>query len=184
MIHSKANPTKDGTATRPTPHVAQTGDPSETVRRRVGRSPRTTPGAGEGRWTGARREATGLGMEDGGAWVEGSATEGAWVGREARGVGAGREDGGSETGGRMKMEGSETGGAWVGREEGREWEAHMGVDGAGEGRWRGVRRRGLGVDGAGECMGVDACAADVLVTRTWLHHKHHCRLRRTKHGWG
>ena len=50
------------------------------------------PGAGEGRW-GARREATGLGMEDEGAWVEGSATEGAWVGREARGVGAGREAG-------------------------------------------------------------------------------------------
>ena len=42
----------------------------------------------------------------------------------------------------------------------------------------GVRRRGLGVDGAGECMGVDACAADMLVTRTWLHHKHHCRLLR------
>ena len=40
------------------------------------------------------------------------------------------------------------------------------------------RRRGLGVDGAGECMGVDACAADMLVTRTWLHHKHHCRLLR------
>ena len=60
--------------------------------------------------------------------VEGSATEGAWVGREARGVGAGREDGGERDGGRMKMEGSETGGAWVGREEGREWEAHMGVD--------------------------------------------------------
>ena len=76
------------------------------------------------------------------------------------------------------MEGSETGGTWVGREEGREWEAHMGVDGAGEGRWRGVRRRALGVDGAGECMGVDACAADMLVTRTWLHHKHHCRLLR------
>ena len=58
----------------------------------------------------------------------------------------------------------------------------MGVDRAGEGRWRGVRRRGLGVDGAGECMGVDACAADMLVTRTWLHHKHHhhhhCRLLR------
>ena len=54
----------------------------------------------------------------------------------------------------------------------------MGVDGAGEGRWRGVRRRGLGVDGAGEWMGVDACAADMLVTRTWLHHKHHCRLLR------
>ena len=33
---------------------------------------------------GARREATGLGMEDGGAWVEGSATEGAWVGRESK----------------------------------------------------------------------------------------------------
>ena len=48
----------------------------------------------------------------------------------------------------------------MGREEGREWEAHMGVD------------------GAGECMGVDACAADMLVTRTWLHHKHHCRLLR------
>ena len=123
MIHPKANPTKDGTATRPTPHVAQTGDPSETVRRRVLE-------------------------EGGGAWVEGSATEGAWVGREARGVGAGREDGGER------------------------------VDGAGEGRWRGVRRRGLGVDGAGECMGVDACAADMLVTRTWLHHKHHCRLLR------
>ena len=27
-------------------------------------------------------------------------------------------------------------------------------------------------------MGVDACAADMLVTRTWLHHKHHCRLLR------
>ena len=103
MIHPKANPTKDGT------------DPSETVRRRVGRSPRSTPGAGEGGWRGARREATGLGMEDGGAWVEGSATEGAWVGREARGVGAGREDGGER---------------------------------------------------------------DMLVTRTWLHHKHHCRLLR------
>ena len=38
--------------------------------------------------------------EDGGAWVEGSATEGAWVGREARGVGAGREDGGERDGGR------------------------------------------------------------------------------------
>ena len=97
--------------------------------------------------------------------------------RKARGVGAGREDGGERDGGRMRMEGSETGGAWVGREEGREWEAHMGVEGAGEGRWRGVRRRGLGVD-AGECMGVDACAADMLVTRTWLHHKHHCRLLR------
>ena len=48
------------------------------------------------------------------------------------------------------MEGSETGGAWV---------------------WT-----GMGVDGGGECMGVDACAADMLVTRTWLHHKHHCRL--------
>ena len=34
------------------------------------------------------------------------------------------------------------------------------------------------VDGVGECMGVDACAADMLVTRTWLHHKHHCRLLR------
>ena len=102
----------------------------------------------------------------------------AWVGREARGVGAGREDGGERDGGRMKMEGSETGGAWVGKEEGREWEARVGVDGAGEGRWRGVRWRGLGVDGAGECMGVDACAADMLVTRTWLHHKHHCRLLR------
>ena len=32
--------------------------------------------------------------------------------------------------------------------------------------------------GCGECMGVDACAADMLVTRTWLHHKHHCRLLR------
>ena len=38
--------------------------------------------------------------------------------------------------------------------------------------------RGLGVDGAGECMGVDACASDMRVTRTWLHHKHHCRLLR------
>ena len=75
------------------------------------------------------------------------------------GVGAGREDGGERDGGRMKMEGSET------------------VDGAGEGRWGGVRRRGLGGRG-GECMGVDACAADMLVTRTWLHHKHHCRLLR------
>ena len=120
-------------------------------------------GAGDGRWR---------------CMGGGEHAEGAWVGREARGVGAGREDGGERDGGRMKMEGSETGGAWVGREEGREWEAHMGVDGAGEGRWRGVRRRGLGVDGAGECMGVDACAADMLVTRTWSHHKHHCRLLR------
>ena len=61
---------------------------------------------------GARREATGLGMEDGAAWVEGSATEGAWVGREARGVGAGREDGGERDGGRMKMDG------WGGKKEG------------------------------------------------------------------
>ena len=82
MMHPKANPTKDGTA-RPTPHVAQTGDPSETVRRRV-------------RWRGARRGATGLGMEDGGVWV----------------VGAGREDGGERDGRRVKMEGSEAGGAW------------------------------------------------------------------------
>ena len=44
--------------------------------------------------------------------------------------------------------------------------------------WRGVRRRGLGVDGAGECMGVDACGADMLVTRTRLQNKHHCRLLR------
>ena len=29
-----------------------------------------------------------------------------------------------------------------------------------------------------EGAGVDACAADMLVTRTWLHHKHHCRLLR------
>ena len=32
--------------------------------------------------------------------------------------------------------------------------------------------------GCGECMGVDACAADMVVTRTWLRHKHHCRLLR------
>ena len=115
-------------------------------------------GAGDGRWRcmgGGERDGRRVGGT-GGAWGRG------WEG--------------SKTGGRMK--GSETGGAWVGREEGREWEAHMGVDGAGEGRWRGVRRRGLGVGGAGECMGVDACAADMRVTRTWLHQKHHCRLLR------
>ena len=140
MIHPKANPTKDGTATRPTPHVAQTGDPSETVRRRVGRSPRSTPGAGEGRWRGARREATGLGMEDGGAW---SATEGGrgWEGRWRGARRGAHEDGGERDGRRMGGEG---------------------------------RRKGVG--GAHGC--VDACAADMLVTRTWLHHKHHCRLLR------
>ena len=95
MIHPKANPTKDGTATRPTPHVAQTGDPSETVRRRFGWSPRSTPGAGEGRWRGARREATGLGMEDGGGWV-GKAC--GWDGRRV-GSGLGGKTEGSETGG-------------------------------------------------------------------------------------
>ena len=26
----------------------------------------------------------------------------------------------------------------------------------------------MGVDGAWECVGVDTCAADMLVTRTWL----------------
>ena len=80
----------------------------------------------------------------------------------------------SETGGRVKMDGSETGGAWVGREEGREWEAHMGVDGAGEGRWRGVRRRGLGVDGAGECRGVDAqhgCTTSIIAGCSGSVHK-------------
>ena len=117
MIHPKANPTKDGTATCPTPHVAQTGDPLETVRRRVGRSPRSSQG---------------LGREDGGE-RDGRRRGWGWK-MEAHGW---RGDGGERDGGRMKMEGSETGGAWVGREEGREWEAHMGVDGAGEGRWRG-----------------------------------------------
>ena len=63
-------------------------------------------GHGWGREDGGERDGrrmggdgAGLGMEDGGAWVEGSATEGAWVGREARGVGAGREDGGERDGG-------------------------------------------------------------------------------------
>ena len=109
-------------------------------------------GAGDGRWR--------CMVE-----VEGSATQGAWVGREAWGRGwegrwrgarrGAHEDGGERDGRRMGGEG------------------RRGVDGAGEGRRRGVRRRGLGVDGA-----VDACAAGMLVTRTWLHHKHHCRLLR------
>ena len=47
-----------------------------------------------------------------------------------------------------------------------------------EGSERCVGVDGACVDGAGECMGVDACAADMLVTRTWLRHKHPCRLRR------
>ena len=76
------------------------------------------------------------------------------------------------------MEGSETGGAWtvLGREDGGERD---GKRGWGRG-WGGKMEGCVGVDGAGagECMGVDACAADMLVTRTWLHHKHHCRLLR------
>ena len=117
--------------------AAQTGDPSETVRRRVGRSPRSTPGAGEGRWRGARREATGLGMEDGGAWVEGSATEGAWVGREARGVRAGREDGGERDG--AHEDGGERDGRRVGGEGRRK-----GVGGAhGCGRGWGGKMEGV-----------------------------------------
>ena len=113
--------------------------------------------AEEGRWRGARREAHG--------WGRG------WRGKME----------GSETGG-GKMEGSEMGGAWVGT--GRGW---RGAGGALAWVWTGLGRedggvrgcgRGIGVDGAGECVGVDACAADVLVTRTWLHHKHHCRLLR------
>ena len=56
-------------------------------------------------------------MEDGGAWVEGSATEGAWMGREARGVGAGREDGG-ERDGRVKMEARREAHGWGGKKEG------------------------------------------------------------------
>ena len=87
-------------------------------------------------WRGARRKARG------------------WDGRRVgSGLGGKMEE--SETGGRVKMDGSETGGAWVGREEGREWEAHMGVDGAGEGRWRAWLGcgRGWGVHGCGGLRG-------------------------------
>ena len=111
-------------------------------------------GAGDGRWR---------------CMGGGEHAEGASVGREARGVGAGREDGGERDGGRMKMEGSETGGAWV---EGR----RKGVGGAHRRGWGG-KMEGSEMAWLG-CMGVGACAADMLVTRTWLHHKHHCRLLR------
>ena len=65
----------------------------------------------------------------------------------------------------------------------------MGVDGAVEGRegarHGGARRdvhgrgRSWGRKGSrdGKCVS-RSCAADLLVTRTWLHHKHHCRLLR------
>ena len=97
----------------------------------------------------------------------GSKTGGAWVGK---GVGMGGDGEGRW---------SETGGAWVGlgREDGRERDGRcLGGDGAGrEGRgWgrRGARR---------EVHGCGRGAADTLVTlvtRTWWHHKHHCRLLR------
>ena len=53
---------------------------------------------------------------------------------------------------------------------------------AADGWGRGRLGREDGGERDGRCivhgMGVDACAADMLVTRTWLHRKHHCRLLR------
>ena len=109
------------------------------------------------------------GSETGGAWVGtglerwGGKMEGERDGRCMGGDGAGREDGGERD-------------TWVGtglgREDGGERDGRREDGGERDGRRMG------GEDGAGECMGVDACAADMLVTRTWLHHKHHCRLLR------
>ena len=73
-----------------------------------------------------------------------------------------------------------TGGTWVGpgRDGGERDGRRMGGDawvGTGLGREDGGERDGRCIVHG---MGVDACAADMLVTRTWLHHKHHCRLLR------
>ena len=67
-----------------------------------------------------------------------------------------------------------------------------GAHGCGRG-WGGkMEGRGLGVDGAGECMGVDACAADMLAAsyedmvapQASLQAAPGQCTSRTKHGWG
>ena len=152
-------------------------------------------GAGEGRWRGARREAHGWGRGLGG-----SKTGGAWLGL---GRGLGREDGGerSETAGGMGREdgGERDGrcmGTGLGREDGGERDGRrMDGDGAGEGAKRNEAWRGPMLLHASRLQNVvvrveRSCAVDLLVTRTWVHHKHQCRLLRVSSqversmGWG
>ena len=105
-------------------------------------------GVGEGRWRGAKRDGRCMGREDGGE-------------RDGRcmGTGLGREDGGERDGRRMDG------------------------DGAGEGAKRNEAWRGPMLLHASRLQNVvvrveRSCAVDLLVTRTWVHHKHQCRLLR------
>ena len=128
-----------------------------------------------------------------------------WKEREAHGWtrGARREARGCGRGWGRKREGSETG--CMGVDGGCGCVDGAG-EGRGRGARREVHGRSCGRKREGRCMGMDgaakwneawrgpmllhasrqnvvvrverSCAADMLMTRTWLHHKHQCRLLR------
>ena len=118
----------------------------------------------------ARRDARGCGW----GWGEGRGADGAGERREVDGCGRGRGERCMSVDGAGEGRGGERDGRWVwtglwmegnGRETGGAWV------------WTGLWREGAKWNEAwrGPML---LHAVDMLVTRTWLHHKHHCRLLR------